>query len=88
MGKAIRTGPTVHVKQKLENDLETSKKVYGRQPLRYAMQAISISLDMVGLLLHHGACPNQEYAGITPWNQLLSVVQHVEQKHSVDANRD
>lgn len=88
LAKAIRSGLTVHVKQKLEDDARYSKGIYGRPPLHYAMQAKPISIDMVRLLIEHGASPNQEYAGTTPWSQLVGVLQHVEQKHSADANGD
>ncbi len=74
LGKAITTGLTAYVKQKLESDPRYNKEIYGRPPLHYAMRAKSTNLDMIRLLLQHGASPNQEYAGITPWGQLLSVL--------------
>ena len=88
LGKAITTGLTIHVKEKLESHTRYSKGVYGRPPLHYAMQAKPISIDMVRLLLQHGASPTQGYAGTTPWSQLVGVLEHVERKHSADANGD
>ncbi len=58
LGKAITNGLTVYVEQKLESDPRYRKEVYGRPPLHYAMRGKPVSLDIVRLLLHHGASLN------------------------------
>ena len=84
LGKAITNGLTMYVEQKLESDPRYRKEVYGRPPLHYAMRGKPVSLDIVRLLLHRGASPNQKYAGTTPWSQLLTVLQGLDQKYPVD----
>ncbi|KAF6219758.1 hypothetical protein HO133_003583 [Letharia lupina] len=78
LGKAIFAGLTVYVKEKLESDPRYIKNVYGRPPLHLAMHDNFPSPDMVRLLLHYSASPNQEQAGTTPWSKLLYVIQLVE----------
>lgn len=78
LGKAIFAGLAVYVKEKLESDPRYIKNVYGRPPLHLAMHDPFPSPDMVRLLLHYSAFPNQEQTGTTPWSKLLYVIQLVE----------
>lgn len=68
----------MNVKEKLESDPSHIKNAYGQPPLHLEVHDNFPSPDMVRLLLHYSASPNQEQTGTTPWSKLLYVIQLVE----------